>query len=277
VVVLENAKITQVLGKGNYLDYLANHFAQATNFYAVCHPSSPNYLSMTNGRSLQCGTDNHTVYSQQNIANELTKKGHSWMAYSESMPKACDLSNVGEYVVRHDPFLSYADIVNNATLCDQHIVNSSAFNSSVASGRLNSFSFYTPNLYDDGHTPASVSDASKWLQGFLSPILNHTGRYSSSAERSLVNHTAFIVLFDESDTNDVTGYSAGGTTIAGGHVFLTVVSSYSKGLKYTANATDYNLESTVEWLFNTTGDGGHDGTAAFPSMSSLFDFSSNGY
>jgi hypothetical protein len=58
---------------------------------------------------------------------------------------------------------------------------------------------------------------------------------------------------------------------------MSVVSPYSRGLSYSGNATQYNLESTVEWLFNVPSDGGFDGTAAFPAMTGLFNFSSNGY
>jgi hypothetical protein len=93
----------------------------------------------------------------------------------------------------------------------------------------------------------------------------------------MVSHTAFIIVYDESTSGDTSGYRAGGTTVAGGHVYLTIVSPYSHKLTYTANATHYNLESTVEWLFKTSSDGGFDGTTAFPAMSGLFTFSSNGY
>ncbi|MCI4372092.1 MAG: alkaline phosphatase family protein [Thermoplasmata archaeon] len=277
IIVLENSKLANVLSQGAYLDYLWNADGHATNYYAVCHPSTANYLALTNGRSLACGSDSYVVHSERNIADELGKKGLTWMAYEESMPVTCDTSNSGEYVVRHDPFVSYRDIVGRSTRCDSHVVNSSGFNTSVANGKLGNYSFYSPNLFDDGHTPQSVSHASSWLQGFLAPILNHTGRFASSAERNLVNHTAFLIVYDESGNSDTSGYTAGGTTIAGGHVYLTVVSPYSAGLTYDLNASHYNLDSTVEWLFHTPSDGGYDGTAAYPSMSTLFDFTSNGY
>ncbi len=277
VIVLENAKLSSTLTTGAYLDYLWTHYGRATSYFGVCHPSAANYLSMTNGRSLQCGNDNHTVHSVKNVVDLLGVKGLSWAAYQESMPSPCVASNSGEYVARHDPFVSYHDIVTRPTFCDKHVVNSSGFNSSVAKGQLDNYSFYTPNLYDGGHTPRSVADASSWLQGFLSPILNHTGRFSSAAERSTINHTAFLIVYDESGTSDTSGFSAGGTTIAGGHVYFSVVSPYSLHRSYTLNATHYNLDSTVEWLFHLGSDGGYDGTSAFPAMASLFSFSSNGY
>jgi hypothetical protein len=185
--------------------------------------------------------------------------------------------NSGDYVVRHEPFAFYQAVVGNSTFCAEHIVNSSIFNSSVVHGKLGNYSFYTPNLFDDGHTPASASDASRWLQQFLGPILNHTGRYSTASERKLVNQTAFIIVFDEGASNDTGGYRAGGTTIDGGHTYAVIVSPYSVGRAFTANATDYNLESTVEWLFHLHSDGGYDGTGGFPALKGLFNFSSNGY
>ncbi|HKS59821.1 MAG TPA: hypothetical protein VJS68_03480, partial [Thermoplasmata archaeon] len=122
-----------------------------------------------------------------------------------------------------------------------------------------------------------------WLKGFLSPMLNST----SSTVQHLMAHTAFFVVYDEGSTN--LGYSVGGIvnnwcknttgrqlTVCGGHVYLAAISPFSLGKIYVGNATDYNLESTVEWLFGLGGDGGYDGTANFPAMTGLFSFAHNG-
>src|SRR5690348_4853508 len=67
VVVLENAKRSTVLQNGPFEDYLQKRYAYASHYYAVCHPSAPNYLAMTAGSTFQCGSDSHSNYSTENL------------------------------------------------------------------------------------------------------------------------------------------------------------------------------------------------------------------
>lgn len=280
VIVLENYEYSTVLANGPYQKYLWNHYGQASNFYGSCHQSLPEYTAMTSGRSFTCAS--LAVSSVQNLGDLVDHHGLSWAGYFESMPSACDSTSSYPYTVYHNPFLLYSDIVNNATRCDSHIVNSAAFNSSVRNGSLPTVSFYIPNDINDCHD-TTVASCDAWLKSFLVPILNST----SPAEQQQVAHTAFFLLYDEGGTN--AGYSVGGIvnswcqntthqalSVCGGHVWMTVVSPYSVGTSYRANATDYNLESTIEWLFGLGNDGGYDGSQYFPSMSSLFTFTANG-
>jgi hypothetical protein len=60
VIVLENHDITQVWNPSQgagYLRYLSATYGNATSFYSACHPSAPNYLALTSGRTLPCGSD----------------------------------------------------------------------------------------------------------------------------------------------------------------------------------------------------------------------------
>src|SRR4051812_49529859 len=51
VMVLENRSYEQVIGSANapYLNRLARHSALATRYYAITHPSLPNYIALTGG------------------------------------------------------------------------------------------------------------------------------------------------------------------------------------------------------------------------------------
>ena len=51
VVVMENKEIGRMLGnrQAPYLNQLANEYAVATRYYAVTHPSLPNYLALLGG------------------------------------------------------------------------------------------------------------------------------------------------------------------------------------------------------------------------------------
>jgi phosphatidylinositol-3-phosphatase len=270
VIVLENHELAQIWGspaQTSYLRYLAATYGNATDYYAVCHPSAPNYLALTGGLPRQCGSDAYHVYNGTNLGDLLEAKGFRWRGYMESMPLACSVHNAGQYVVRHDPFVYYRDVVTNATRCDSHVVNSQQFNRSVVNGTLPTVSVYVPNLQDDCHS-APLAHCDRWLRGFLSPILNAT----RPSERQTVNHTLFLVTFDEGRSSSHMGFN--GTR--GGHVLLVAVSPYSRGLTVSGNATHYDLLTTIEWLFHLGRTGGHDGPG-FPALRALFSFRSNGY
>jgi Phosphoesterase family len=276
VIVMENQEESAVLKGAPYLSYLADTYGSASSFYAACHESLPEYAAMTSGESFTCTSI--PIEGATNIADTLQAKGDSWDAYFESMPTACDIHSHGAFVSYHDPFILYKDIRYNATRCDEHILNSQAFNQSLASGMLPTYSYYIPNTDDDGEN-TSLAYGDTWLQSFLAPILNST----QPSIQKLVSTTAFFVVFDEGSDSDLSGYSSGGVvsswcqsetgqplSVCGGHTYMVVVSPYSHHTTYSADATDYNLESTVEMLLGLPSDGGNDGTAAFPAMSSLF-------
>ncbi|HEV2165906.1 MAG TPA: alkaline phosphatase family protein, partial [Thermoplasmata archaeon] len=297
LILLENEEVTEVWAAGPYERYLANTYGNATEFYATCHDSSADYFAVTSGRTFGCANAYPKPgFQVSEIGDLLEQHNLTWTAYEESMPSPCDLSSSGYYINYHDPFIYYSDLNANLTRCDAHVVSASSFNQSVASGNLPAFSFYTPNWQHDGHGPPNspwspstgLTNIEAWLRGFLPPILNHTGTYDTPAERSLVNHTAFMLLYDEGKTDQ--GYTVGSqytsgcynqtgkhVTACGGHVQVTFISPYSLHRQYTQNATTYNVQSTIEWLFGLRSDGGSDGTSDFPAMTSLFSFSSNNY
>lgn len=297
LILLENEEVTNVWGGGPYERYLASAYGNATEFFATCHDSSADYFAVTSGRTFGCANAYpNPGFSVTEIGDLFEEHNLTWTAYEESMPSACDVSSSGYYINYHDPFVYYRDLNQNHTRCDAHVVSASSFNQSVETGDLPAFSFYTPNWEHDGHGPANspwsastgLTYIEAWLRGFLPPILNHTGAFNTAAERTLVNHTAFILLYDEGTTD--LGYTVGSVystgcynqtgryvTACGGHVQLTVISPYSAHRQYTADATTYSVQSTIEWLFGLPSDGGLDGTSNFPAMTSLFSFTSNGY
>jgi hypothetical protein len=303
VVVLENEILPNVWGHGPYERYLAAQYGNATNYYAVCHPSAPNYLVMFAAVANQCGSDTWNNYTNTSINVELDAANLTWAAYAESLPSgACGdpgSATAGMFATRHVPALWFSNILKNQTYCNDHVLSSASFNDSVANGTLPNYSYYTPNLCDDGHngcggntTDAQMTaQADAWLDGWLSPILNHTGRYASSAEQAVVNHTAFFLTWDEG-TGSNSGFAvpgitggdnykwcgqngASGDAVCGGQIYTAVVSPYSKHTTFATNDSPYGLLRTVEWLFHLAplgNPGGFDNQSGFPAMTSLFQF-----
>jgi hypothetical protein len=306
IIVLENQGITSVWGHAPYERYLAGTYGNATNFYAACHPSAPNYLAMIAAVTNQCGTDAWKNTTNTTVGDLLDAAGGSYAQYAENLPSAAcpHPASVTSliFATRHTPFLYFRDVLKNQTFCRQHVMSSANFNASVVNGTLPNLSFYTPNLCDDGHTGCGknttgaqlTAQADAWLHDFLAPMLNHTGRDNTPAERLLMKHTLFIITWDEGTNNS--GYSIpldtsfntytwcqanGGTGLAvcGGHVYLVFVSPYSMHTTFTADVSDYSIARTIEWLFHLPhlkNVGAFDARNAFPAMTTLFTFPSNG-
>jgi PKD repeat protein len=256
--VLENEGQSKVLSQGSFEKYLADRYERASHYYAVCHPSAPNYLALTSGTPWQCGSDGYSVYSTENLGDLLEKANVSWADFDESMPKACDTNNSYPYMVKHDPFVYYSDLVGNSSLCDSHVLPLTAWTGDVANGTIPNFAFFTPNMLDDGHD-TNVSYADHWLRGFLSPLLND----------SWFNDSAWFVTYDESAATDSSGYN----TTQGGNVYFAAASPFVPAHStYATNASHYTLLATIEWLLGLNSTGHHDGTSEFPAMRGLFDF-----
>lgn len=261
VVVLENANRSWAVSHGPFERSLQTRYAFASHYYAICHPSAPNYLAMTSGSAYQCGSDAWVTYNTSNLGDMLDAGNRTWSSFDESMPTACDTTNAYPYAVKHNPFVYYSDIVNNTTRCASHDLPFSAWNGDLANGTIPNFAFFTPNLSNDGHD-TGVAFADAWLKGWLSPLLND----------SFINTAAFFVLYDESSPTDGTGYN--GTQ--GGNVYFSAVSPYARaGFNLTSNASHYNLLSTVEWLLGLGGTGHNDSLSKFPPLKSLFQFPAN--
>lgn len=261
VVMLENARRSTVLANGPFERYLASRYASADHYYAVCHPSAPNYLALTSGEAWQCGSDGYTTHASENVGDLAERAGLSWDGFEESMPTACNTTDTYPYAVKHNPLVYYPDVVGNATRCDAHDLPWSAWNSDVANGSIPAFALFTPNLTNDGHD-TGVAHADAWLDGWLSPLLNASWFASS----------VFFVVYDES-VNDSSGYAG----LAGGNVYFSAVSPFARaGSLLTSNVSHYNLLGTIEWLLGLGNCSHHDGTSQFPPLAGLFAFPSGG-
>jgi hypothetical protein len=307
VVVLENEGISTIWGHAVYERYLAAKYGNASSYYAACHPSAPNYLVMFSAVTNQCGSDAWHNYTNATLGSQLDAADLTWGAYAEGLPAhACSSPgtvSAGLFATKHVPALYSQAVLQNPTYCHNHVMGSDSFNDSMATGTLRNYSFYTPNLCDDGHDGCGgntsfaqlTSQADAWLHHWLAPILNHTGAYSGSAERAAVNHTAFIVTWDEGLLSNsgfaVPSITSGdnylwcgqngalGDAVCGSHVYTVIVSKYSLGRTMTVTDSPYGLCRTVEWLDHLPplGNPGHmDNRTGFPAMSGLFNFTKNG-
>ena len=74
VIVMENKESSQLIGssKAPYLNALAQEYGLATNYYAIRHPSLPNYLALTGGSTFGVTSDCTTcTIAQPNLVDQL--------------------------------------------------------------------------------------------------------------------------------------------------------------------------------------------------------------
>jgi hypothetical protein len=187
IVIFENENYADALSQP-FFKQLADGGAQFSNFLALTHPSQGNYIALTSGSLNGVTGDGTVTLKVSNIVDLLEAKGISWKVYAENYPGNCYLGSAsGEYVRKHNPFISYANIQNSASRC-ANIVEAAAFDQDAESGNLPSYVFYIPNLQNDGHD-TTVAYADQWYGKKFSSYI---------ADPQFMNRTVLISTFDES-------------------------------------------------------------------------------
>jgi hypothetical protein len=168
VIVLENTAEEDARVQP-YLNSLLQTGSYLNKFFAVSHPSQPNYIAMTSG-SIQGfqgipnkKRDNPVNLAVQHLGDLLEAKHMTWRQYAEGFPGNCFLGqSSGKYVRKHAPFMSYKNVQSNPVRC-ANTVNATQLDQDIADGKLADYSLYVPDLDHDGHD-TGVGFASEWLQ-----------------------------------------------------------------------------------------------------------------
>jgi hypothetical protein len=268
VVVEENHSIGQIIGspQAPFLNRLAAKGILLTSYFAITHPSLPNYIAMvsgdTQGITSDCGGCN---VDAPNLADQLETAGISWKAYMEGLPAPCSDAHVaGAYAKKHDPFMYFADVRGDPGRCAK-VVPFAELDADLAAGRLPRLVFITPDLEHDMHgageggdDAALVSAADRWLEDLYGRLAG------SSAWR---DGTRLVVTWDE-------GAGAGGPTgccgglAAGGRVATIVTGPGVRPTRDDATYSHYALLRSIETLYHLPflGHAGDPATATIPAL-----------
>ncbi|KAF2466605.1 putative acid phosphatase, partial [Lindgomyces ingoldianus] len=193
---LENTDYDVAAGNED-MKWLATQGIALTNFWALTHPSQPNYLAAVGGDSF--GMDSDDFYSLPSnistIVDLLDMKGISWGSYMEGMPYAGfqgekyrnQENGADNYVRKHNPLILYGSVTSNATR-PSLIKNFTSLDEDIRGNKMPQWSFLTPNMTNDGHD-TSLPHAATWARSFLTPLLANTSFISNS--------TLILLTFDE--------------------------------------------------------------------------------
>ena len=270
VVVEENHSFDQITGspEAPFLSHLASQGMQLTSFFAITHPSLPNYIAMisgdTQGITSDCGDCN---VDAPNLVDELEQAGISWKAYMENLPAPCsDAHRIGAYAKKHDPFMYFASIRNDPARCAK-VVPAGQLDADLRAGRLPRFVFITPSLDHDmhgagggGNDRALIRAGDDWLRALYEKLAG------SSAWR---DDTRLVVTWDEGAGGGArTGCCHGLAT--GGHVPAVVVGPRVPAGRDAADYDHYALLRSIEAAFHLRflGHAGDTTAAAIPALAS---------
>lgn len=237
IIMFENKEFGSVIGNSLMPGYnkLAREYTLLTQYYAVTHPSLPNYIALIGGDTFGIAVNcNDCFINAPSLPDYIEASGRTWKTYQEDMPEPCFLGDKVNYVQKHNPFIYFDPIRLDSARCERSIVPLTALQTDLQAGALPNFSFIKPNLCNDSHDCSlDVSDA--WLTNLLSylvPALDATSK------------SYFIaMLFEEGQGN----HSCCGLPLeAGGRVPVVLYSPLVKnGFEDSTPYTHYSLLKTI--------------------------------
>ena len=236
LIVMENLGADQA----RQLPYIASLSARggtATAYFAVTHPSLPNYLALTSGHTWVHSDCWSCFQNTNNLGAEASAAGVTWGAYMDGLPSPCFLGPMwplGQYAGKHDPFRYYLDIRASHALCG-HIQPLPSLTAALPSGQVPRLVWITPNLCHDMHDCAPA-EGDTWLRSFVPQIL------ASPAWRS---GGVLFITWDEAGGGDNRGCCGFGS--GGGHVLTLVLGpGIPAGLQVATPYNHYSLLATIE-------------------------------
>ena len=263
IIMMEDHAFSSITGSSSaaYLNQLASSNSLLTGYTAISHPSLPNYLALTGGSSFgvtsncppttSCNSGAKCCpISAPNIIDAEESAGLTWKAYMEDYPTACGShcslgkcfmgTNSTGYVVTHNPFAYYADIVSNPDRCARIVSANSVISQAPQSddkllddlqstSTASNYMWLSPGLCDDMHDCLTVS-GDVYLRTLVPKIL------SSNVFKT--QRAALFVTFDEGSPSRIFPNDFVFTLWAG----PVVKTNYKSSQQY----SHYSLLTTIE-------------------------------
>ncbi|MBI1796265.1 MAG: hypothetical protein HY076_04720 [Candidatus Eisenbacteria bacterium] len=192
VVIMENKSYTQVRTQP-YMASLIARGSELANYFAITHPSQPNYLILWSGSTQGvtndvCPPANWVApgYTTENFGHALEAAGKTWKSYAEDLPEpASTVCSQGLYLRRHCPWTYFA----NLNKYNERPYSDLAFD--IHFQTLPDLAFVIPNNCDNTHNSGcGVSVGDTWLANNVPAMLDAVGP-----------NGCVIVTWDEDDNS----------------------------------------------------------------------------
>ncbi|CAG89960.1 DEHA2F27346p [Debaryomyces hansenii CBS767] len=181
------------------LRWLAERGITLTNYWALTHPSEPNYIASVSGDTFGLDKDSFiTIPSNiSTVVDLLETENITWGEYQEDLPysgfqgltfSSHDNSAKG-YVRKHNPLISFDSITNNSSRLSK-IKNFTEFHNDLGRHELPSWMFIAPNMMNDGHD-SNIETAGRWCRKFVEPLFDN---------EYFISKTLMLITFDENES-----------------------------------------------------------------------------
>ena len=301
VIIEENHTADQIIGNpaAPALNRLARAYGYASNYFAVAHPSEPNYVALLGGDTFGITDDDayyckpgdgrsgcshaggsgyvsHTVDAPA-LTDRLAARGLSWKGYFESIPKPGSTVTVwpasgpdeGHYAVKHNGFMAFKSVQKDPRRAAK-IVGFDALDRDIARNALPNFAHIVPDQCDDMHGLPACRDETELVRRADATAGRIVAKIAATAMWKGPQNCAIVITFDE-DGGDSFSHANSLATIpsAGGWIATIVITNH--GPRRFADGAPYDHYSLVRSIEEAFRLSGHLGRAvAATNMSPLF-------
>src|SRR6266545_2919283 len=149
ILIFENKEFGTVIGNPDMPNFnqLADEYTLLTQFYAITHPSLPNYLALIGGDNFGIKSNCQDCFvNATSLPDLIEASGRTWKTYQEDMPEPCFIRDTDKYALKHNPFVYFDPIRLDVARCVRSVVPLTDLQSDIDSGTLPNFIFITPNI-----------------------------------------------------------------------------------------------------------------------------------
>jgi phosphatidylinositol-3-phosphatase len=219
LVLFENHGYTEVIGREDLVNFnrLARENVLFSHYYAVAHPSLPNYIALIGGDTFGISNDCAACFlDQPSLVDRIEESGRSWKTYQEDIPAPCYVGFTDKYDLNHNPFLYFDAVRTDAERCQRSVVGLDALAADLANEQLPNYALIMPNLCHSAHN-CGLEAADHWLGKLVAQL---------QGSPALGENTLLFILFDESSADNTTCCGLPGK--GGGRIPLILISPLAR-------------------------------------------------
>src|SRR5271154_6468762 len=274
LIYMENKGVGDIVGSPNapYINSLINTEDYDSNYFALGHPSDPNYIRPVGGSDF--GLDYNpsgNVIDANSLMQEMDQANISWAGYAQSMPTPGDLVSSGNYAVDELPFAQFNYVFDNTpAYLQEHLLPLTQLSTDLQNpDNFPEFTWIAADEANNGEGP--IDTPSGIAQFLISQFTNQ--QYNVAAADQFVQQEvsaiensptwtdpnakdAIIITFDEDNNNLSLGFGNEGNNVP--MIVIpnedAVTNGGMESGPFTTDAygNEYSLAATIEDALRTT-------------------------
>lgn len=176
LIYMENKGVGNIIGSPNapYINSLINSQDYLSNYYALGHPSDPNYFRIMGGSDFGLAYNPvSNAINAPSLMQEMDQTGVSWVGYAQSMPYPGATVSQGNYATDALPFLEFSYVFHNTPAYQQaHLLPLTHLSTDLANpNTAPRFAWIAANGSNNMEGPVNTpSSIARWT---VSQLTNH--------------------------------------------------------------------------------------------------------